>query len=108
METVVELQLACKEAGYIQDLVETAAKMEGTVRSAGTHAAGVVISDKPLVEYIPLHRPTNDSENSPVKVVTQYRNEHSGFIGNVEGRLPGACHINNHGESLCHDRATPG
>jgi DNA polymerase-3 subunit alpha len=72
METVVELQLACKEAGYIQDLVETAARMEGTVRSAGTHAAGVVISDKPLVEYIPLHRPTNDSENSPVKVVTQY------------------------------------
>jgi DNA polymerase-3 subunit alpha len=72
METVVELQLACKEAGYIKDLVETAAGMEGTVRSAGTHAAGVVISDRPLVEYIPLHRPTNDSENSPVKVVTQY------------------------------------
>jgi DNA polymerase-3 subunit alpha len=72
MESVVELQLACKEAGYIKDLVETAAKMEGTVRSAGTHAAGVVISDKPLVEYIPLHRPTNDSVNSPVKVVTQY------------------------------------
>jgi DNA polymerase-3 subunit alpha len=72
LETVVELQLACKEAGYIQDLVDTAAKMEGTVRSAGTHAAGVVISDKPLVEYIPLHRPTNDSVNSPIKVVTQY------------------------------------
>jgi DNA polymerase-3 subunit alpha len=72
METIVELQLACKEAGYIKDLVETAAGMEGTVRSAGTHAAGVVISDKPLVEYIPLHRPTNDSVNSPVKVVTQY------------------------------------
>jgi DNA polymerase-3 subunit alpha len=72
METVAELQLACNEAGYIKDLVETAAGMEGTVRSAGTHAAGVVISDRPLVEYIPLHRPTNDSENSPVKVVTQY------------------------------------
>ncbi len=72
MDTVVELQLACKEAGYIKDLVETAARMEGTVRSAGTHAAGVVISDKPLVEYIPLHRPTNDSVDSPVKVVTQY------------------------------------
>ena len=52
--------------------METAAKMEGTVRSAGTHAAGVVISDRPLVEYIPLHRPTNDSVDSPVKVVTQY------------------------------------
>jgi len=70
--SVVELQLACKEAAYIKDMVETAAKMEGTVRSAGTHAAGVVIADRPLVEYIPLHRPTNDIENSPVKVVTQF------------------------------------
>ncbi|MBN2258515.1 MAG: DNA polymerase III subunit alpha [Anaerolineaceae bacterium] len=72
MESVVDIQLACKEASYIKDLVETAAGMEGTVRSAGTHAAGVVISDRPLVEYIPLHRPTNDSENSPIKIVTQY------------------------------------
>ncbi len=70
--SVVELQLACKEAAYIKDMVETAAKMEGTVRSAGTHAAGVVIADRPLVEYIPLHRPTNDIENSPVKIVTQF------------------------------------
>lgn len=72
LETIVELQLACNETPYIKDMVETAAKMEGTVRSAGTHAAGVVISDRPLVEYIPLHRPTNDIENSPVKVVTQF------------------------------------
>ncbi len=72
LESIVELQMACKEAAYIKDMVETAAKMEGTVRSAGTHAAGVVIADKPLVEYIPLHRPTNDIENSPVKVVTQF------------------------------------
>jgi DNA polymerase-3 subunit alpha len=72
LESIVELQLACKEAAYIKDMVETAAKMEGTVRSAGTHAAGVVIADRPLVEYIPLHRPTNDIENSPVKIVTQF------------------------------------
>jgi DNA polymerase-3 subunit alpha len=57
---------------YIHELVDTAAKMEGTVRNAGTHAAGVVISDKPLLEYLPLHRPTSNSEETPIKSVTQF------------------------------------
>ncbi len=47
--------------------------MEGVVRNAGTHAAGVIITDKPILEYIPLHRPTGSSvEDSPVKSVTQF------------------------------------
>jgi DNA polymerase-3 subunit alpha len=54
-------------------LIDTAKKMEGVVRNAGTHAAGVIIADKPIIEYIPLHRPTGSSaEESPVKVVTQF------------------------------------
>ncbi len=55
-----------------KELIDTAAKMEGTVRNAGTHAAGVVISDKPIVEYLPLHRPTSNSEETPIKTVTQF------------------------------------
>ena len=37
-------------------------------RHAGTHAAGVVVADKPLVEYVPLHRPTrgDDTTGFPV------------------------------------------
>jgi DNA polymerase-3 subunit alpha len=42
------------------------------VRNAGTHAAGVVISDKPIMEYLPLHRPTSNSEETPIKTVTQF------------------------------------
>ena len=57
---------------YIHELVDTAARMEGTVRNAGTHAAGVVISDRPLLEYLPLHRPTSNSEETPIKSVTQF------------------------------------
>jgi DNA polymerase-3 subunit alpha len=56
----------------MRELVDTAAKMEGTVRNAGTHAAGVVIADKPLIEYLPLHRPTSGSEDTAVKSVTQF------------------------------------
>ena len=61
-----------KSSDTLHELIETAARMEGVVRNAGTHAAGVVISDKPLVEYLPLHRPTNNSEETPIKTVTQF------------------------------------
>ncbi len=57
---------------HLHELIDIAAKMEGTVRNAGTHAAGVVISDKPILEYLPLHRPTSGSEETPIKTVTQF------------------------------------
>ncbi len=57
---------------HLHELIDIAARMEGTVRNAGTHAAGVVISDKPILEYLPLHRPTSGSEETPIKTVTQF------------------------------------
>jgi DNA polymerase III subunit alpha len=57
---------------HLHELIDVAAQMEGTVRNAGTHAAGVVISDKPILEYLPLHRPTSGSEETPIKTVTQF------------------------------------
>ena len=58
---------------YLKELIDTAAEMEGVVRNAGTHAAGVVITDKPVVEYLPLHRPTGAmADESPIKTVTQF------------------------------------
>ena len=53
-----------------RDLIEMAQKLEGSVRSAGTHAAAVVISEKPLTEYVPLQRPKSGDEGS--SPVTQY------------------------------------
>ena len=40
----------------VAKLIRTAQAIEGLSRHASTHAAGVVISDQPLVEYIPLYR----------------------------------------------------
>ena len=37
-------------------LYKQAVKLEGTVRNVGTHAAGVVIADKDLKDYLPLYR----------------------------------------------------
>lgn len=72
MDTVPEFKQAYEEQDYIRELIDTASKVEGVIRHAGTHAAGVVISDKPIVEYLPLHRPTSGSEESPIKCITQF------------------------------------
>jgi len=74
LEEVPELQAAYRDAEkpFVKELIDTASKMEGAIRSAGTHAAGVVITDRPVIEYVPLHRPTSGSEDSPIKTVTQF------------------------------------
>ena len=72
LETVPEFKAVYDSALYIRDLIETARGMEGVVRNAGTHAAGVVITDKPITEYLPTHRPTGSAQDSPVKTVTQF------------------------------------
>ncbi|MEP5991277.1 DNA polymerase III subunit alpha, partial [Rhodopirellula bahusiensis] len=40
----------------IRELLDLAMKIEGLARNVGTHAAAVVIADKPLTEYVPLGR----------------------------------------------------
>jgi DNA polymerase-3 subunit alpha len=72
LETVPEFTRVYDSAPYIRDLIDTAHGMEGVVRNAGTHAAGVVITDKPITEYLPLHRPTGSAQDSPIKTVTQF------------------------------------
>ncbi|MFN2226597.1 MAG: DNA polymerase III subunit alpha, partial [Anaerolineae bacterium] len=67
---VPELQQIYQETDYVHTLIDTAREVEGVSRHASTHAAGVVITDKPLVEYTPLHRPTRGSEEG--LPVTQY------------------------------------
>jgi len=69
---IADFKQAYNSDPQIKQLIDTAMGMEGTVRNAGTHAAGVVIADKPLIEYLPLHRPTSNSEETPIKSVTQF------------------------------------
>ena len=55
-----ELAKAYESDSQIRELLDTARKLEGLVRNSGVHAAGVVISPKPLTELVPLHRTKND------------------------------------------------
>jgi DNA polymerase-3 subunit alpha len=69
---VAEFKDIYNKQPHLREVIDIAAKMEGTVRNAGTHAAGVVISDNPIMDYLPLHRPTSNSEETPIKSVTQF------------------------------------
>jgi DNA polymerase-3 subunit alpha len=69
---VPELKQVYESTDYIRTLLDAAVEVEGAARSAGTHAAGVIISDRPLVEYVPLHRPTKGHGDSPLEAITQF------------------------------------
>ncbi|MFQ5781364.1 MAG: DNA polymerase III subunit alpha, partial [Nitrospiria bacterium] len=57
---------AAQKDAKIGDLLALAKRLEGLARHASTHAAGVVISDAPLTEHVPLYR------GSKGEIVTQY------------------------------------
>ena len=62
-----KLQEAKAEEPIVERLVGMAMKLEGLFRHASTHAAGIVIGDRPLEELVPLYRdPRSDMP------VTQY------------------------------------
>jgi DNA polymerase III subunit alpha len=50
----------------IKELIDAALRLEGLVRGAGVHAAGVVIAPKPLTELVPVTRAKNED------IVTAY------------------------------------
>ncbi len=60
------LSALAKEKPDVADLINICRVLEGLPRHASTHAAGVVIGDKPLVEYLPLYK------GKKGEVVTQF------------------------------------
>jgi DNA polymerase-3 subunit alpha len=61
-----QLQEAYENESQVHELIDTAMRLEGLVRNAGVHAAGVVIAPQPLLELVPLHKTKND------EIVTGY------------------------------------
>jgi len=54
-----ELEKNIKQIEKGEDLLTNALKLEGLLRQTGMHAAGIVIADKPLIEYVPLCKGQN-------------------------------------------------
>lgn len=60
-----ELKTAYDTDIRVKELIDVSRRLEGLPRHSSTHAAGVVIASKPLVEYVPLQK--NDES-----IVTQF------------------------------------
>jgi DNA polymerase-3 subunit alpha len=66
LEATAELRQAYDSGGAAKEIIDVALGIENLKRSAGIHAAGVVIGRDPLVEHVPLRRGDHG------EVVTQY------------------------------------
>jgi len=71
LEISSELREAYDKEPEAKEIVDTARALEGLRREDSVHAAGVVIGDAPLVNYLPL-KLTKDSRDDSKKVVTQF------------------------------------
>jgi len=61
-----QLESLRKSDERVKELVEVALRLEGLARHASTHAAGVVISPRPLTDIVPLYKSNKD------EITTQY------------------------------------
>ena len=77
-----ELSALYQSDAELRQVIDTAIRLQGMTRHASTHAAGVIIADRPLVDYVPLHRITGkDMSGGALKAVTQYPMETAESIG---------------------------
>ncbi len=67
IETSPELRGMVEGDPAVKRITDFARQLEGVARNASTHAAGVVISDEPLTELMPLQKATNSDA-----LMTQY------------------------------------
>lgn len=74
---VPELKRLEEDDGPAKKLLKISRALEGLARHASTHASGVVISDRPLVEYLPLFK---GSRNEIMTQYTMDRIEQLGLI----------------------------
>ena len=78
LEQSRELHDIHQQDAAIRNLVDSAKKLEGMVRHVSTHAAGVVISHQPLIEYVPLQLLGKGEQHT---VMTQFHMENIARLG---------------------------
>jgi DNA polymerase III subunit alpha len=58
-----DLRAEYEKDPQVRELIDIARKLEGTNRNAGTHAAGVVIANGPITDYVPVQRVVRKGED---------------------------------------------
>jgi len=89
LKTIPELKEIYDTNNDAREVIDIAARLEGVARHASTHAAGVVITPEPIVNYTPLqHSSRNEQE-----VVTQYEMNSLKDIGLVKIDILGLANL---------------
>ena len=64
----------------VKKLVELSLKLEGLYRNMATHAAGVVIPEENLAEFVPLYKDPSSSSLLPSTQFDMYASENAGLV----------------------------
>ena len=67
MKKSEQLKQGLRHDGEVRELFDLAMQIEGLARNVGTHAAAVVIADRPLTDYVPLQHVQGKEE-----IITQW------------------------------------
>lgn len=79
LESVRELSQLYEQSEQMKKLIDQALELEGSVRSTGIHAAGLVIAHDPLDELVPLQ--LRDTKDSTKGRVSQYEQKYLDELG---------------------------
>ena len=78
LEQEPELRALIDGEPRFRELYDASLRLEGLTRHSSIHAAGIVISQKPMVEYLPLHRGKNG------EMVTQFDMKKVELVGLIK------------------------
>ncbi len=67
LDTEPELKRRCETDEQVRRVLDISRRLEGLARHAGIHAAGVVVADQPLDNFLPLYKPPGEDQ-----MVTQF------------------------------------
>jgi DNA polymerase III subunit alpha len=102
LEEVPQLKQANEQDERVKELMTVARRLEGMTRHASVHAAGVVISPRPLTEFVPLYKGKND------EITTQWAMKEIERIGLLKIDFLGLSTLTLLNDAVEHIRATTG
>jgi DNA polymerase-3 subunit alpha len=82
LDGVRELNELYRESKPARDIIDQALKLEGSVRTTGVHAAGIIIANEPLEHFVPLQ--LRDPRDPSKGRITQYEQTHLEELGLIK------------------------
>ncbi len=82
LDTVKELNALYNESTQARELLDQALKLEGSVRTTGVHAAGVIVANEALEHFVPLQ--LRDPKDPSKGRITQYEQMHLEELGLIK------------------------